>query len=295
MIISCGKNGPDLKPSVKWESNPKFSETEILENMDAKVDFAVPEGVAAFTVTVDVPSQFLIPVNNMVGISSNRGTSSKKAVLDLVGDATAVQALRSIGFLSVAGSSLKDAQNLSLDFSKLVFAIIGTHADLLSNATKFGFKVDLKDGKDNPLSSQLRFNWTSIPLISLESGNIPFSLAKGTTEKLSLKLEANGKIGGVQLYFEGSADEGILSWIKKRNNGSQIIDLIETDASKAFNLPAPSYFKGKTAVTLDLTKLMTDFSYEVSPGASMLFCVKVTDQLERPCEYSFILSAPVNP
>ena len=294
MIISCGKNGPDLKPSVKWESNPKFSETEILENMDAKVDFAVPEGVAAFTVTVDVPSQFLIPVNNMVGISSNRGTSSKKAVLDLVGDATAVQALRSIGFLSVAGASIKDAQNLSLDFSKLVFAIIGTHADLLSNATKFGFKVDLKDARDNALSNQLRFNWTSIPEISVESGAKHFSLVKGTTEKLSLKLEANGKIGGVQLYFDGAADEGILSWIKKRNNGSAIIDLIETDASKAFNLPAPSYFKGKTTVSLDLTKLMTDFSYEVSPGASLSFCVKVTDQLGRYSEFPITLSVPVD-
>lgn len=296
LALSCGKKGLDLKPTALWESNPNFAEMEILEDMEAKVDFSVPEGVASFNVTVDIPAEFLIPVNQMIGISGNKGTSAKKPVLDLVGDTQAVQTLRSIGFMGAAGTSLKDAKNVTLDFARLVFALIGDHANLLQNATKFNFTVALKDNEANVLSSQVRFNWTSVPEITLTSGIIPFKLAKGTTEKLVLKLSANGKIDGVQLYFldmEGSADEGgILAWIKKRNNGSAVIDLIETDASKAFNLPAPSYFKGKTSVDLDLTRLMTDFSYEATPGASMLYCVKVTDQLGRPTEYSFLLNVP---
>ena len=278
------------KPSVSWEANPNFDVMEIALNMDAKVTVKVPETVSSFTITLTkLPVELIGVANKMIGSQANKASSSKAGVLDLIDDSTAAQAMTRIGFCTSVGAKLKTVSSVTLDFTKLLEELAADSP--LANQTGFTFTVTVVDRNGTKLEKDIRFNWTSAPEIVCDS-TFPYTLTRGTTTPLVLKIDAKGKIADITLQFDGNAEQNIQNWIKNRNNGATVIDLTKEGTDTAFELPAASSFKDKMQYNLDLTKLMTNFSYEAKTPGSYLWNVAVTDALGKMVEFSFALAVP---
>ena len=109
-----------------------------------------------------------------------------------------------------------------------------------------------------------------------------------------LGIDAKGKIAGITIQFDGTAEPGILAWIKNRNksvnSGSGVIDLMKEGTSTAFDLPTASEIKDKKQFSLNLTRLMTQFSYEAQTPGTYMLLVAVVDALGKETQLSFSLS-----
>ena len=70
------------------------------------------------------------------------------------------------------------------------------------------------------------------------------------------------------------------------------VTAMKEGTATAFELPAASTIKDKTLFNLDITKLMTDFSYEAKTPGSYYFQVKVTDALGKETQLAFELAVP---
>lgn len=294
LLGACSKNNASTdaagKPSVAWEANPNFDVMEIAKDMNAKVVVKLPESASSFTVTLSkLPVELIGVANKMIGIQANKATSSKPGVLDLIEDSAAAQAANRMGFSSSVGATLKSTSSVTLDFSKLLEELAADSP--LANQSGFTFKVAVVDRNSAKLEKDIRFNWTSAPEIDCDY-SFPYTLSSGTTTPLVLKIDAKGKIAGITLQFDGKAEADILSWIKKRNGGSEVIDLMKEGTATAFELPAASTIKDKTLFNLDITKLMTNFSYEAKTPGSYYFQVKVTDALGKETQLVFALAVP---
>lgn len=294
LLGACSKNNASTdaagKPSVVWEANPNFDVMEIAADMNAKVTVKLPESASSFTVTLSqLPVELIGVANKMIGIQANKATSSKPGVLDLIEDSAAAQAANRLGFSTSVGAALKSTSSVTLDFSKLLEELAADSP--LANQSAFTFMVAVVDRNGAKLEKDIRFNWTSAPEINSDS-SFPYSLTPGTTTPLVLKIDAKGKIAGITLQFDGNAEADILSWIKKRNGGSEVIDLMKEGTATAFELPSASDIKDKTQFKLDITKLMTNFSYEAKTPGSYYFLVKVTDALGKGTQLTFELSVP---
>lgn len=294
LLGACSKNNASTdaagKPSVVWEANPNFDVMEIAADMNAKVTVKLPESASSFTVTLSqLPVELIGVANKMIGIQANKATSSKPGVLDLIEDSAAAQAANRLGFSTSVGAALKSTSSVTLDFSKLLEELAADSP--LANQSAFTFMVAVVDRNGAKLEKDIRFNWTSAPEINSDS-SFPYSLTPGTTTPLVLKIDAKGKIAGITLQFDGKAEADILSWIKKRNGGSEVIDLMKEGTATAFELPSASDIKDKTQFKLDITKLMTNFSYEAKTPGSYYYLVKVTDALGKETQLTFELSVP---
>ena len=294
LLAGCNKSGTDntQKPVASWSANEKFSEMEISSDMDAKVTLSVPEGVSALTIKVTkLPVELIGVANKMIGSSSNKGTAAKSPVFDLVNDATVVSSLTGIGFLL---GSPKTGTSLTFDFSNLLEEL--SSDSVLENGSKFVFDLALSDKAGNTLNKTVRFNWTAGPEVDLVSNNkLPYSLVRGGSEPLVVKVTAYGKIAALTLSLDDCKDEGILNYIKRRNGTtSVVIDLMNENSSSAFNLPAVKDLEGKTSAEINFTSLMQNFSYEASTtGTSMFFVLKVADELGKETEFSIGLVIPL--
>lgn len=299
VMFSCSKNNNDTtpttqKPTVSWEANPNFDIMEIAMDMNAKVAVNVPEKASAFSITLStIPVELIGVANKLIGTQANKATAGKAGVLDLVGDNTAAQALKKMGFSSVVGTALQDATVITLDFEKLLEELAGDTP--LANQSGFTFKIMVVDRTGNKLEKDIRFNWTSAPEISC-TNTFPYELTLGTTTPLVLNIDAKGKIAGITIQFDGDAEPGIQAWIKNRNksvnNGSDVIDLMKEGTATAFDLPAVSEIKDKMQFNLNLTRLMTQFSYEAQTPGTYDLLVTVVDALGKGMELSFDFSVP---
>lgn len=299
LLGACSKNdttGTDAqKPSISWEANANFDVMEIALNMNAKVTVKVPETVNSFTITLSkLPVELIGVANKMIGSQANKASSSKAGVLDLIDDSTAAQAMNRIGFCTSVGAKLKTVPSVTLDFTKLLEELAADSP--LANQTGFTFTVTVVDRNGTKLEKDIRFNWTSAPEIDC-TNTFPYTLTPGTTTSLVLKIDAKGKIAGITLQFDGDAEQGIQAWIKNRNKaangGTAVIDLMKEGTATAFELPAASEIKDKIQYNLDITRLMTNFSYEAKTPGSYLWNVTVTDALGKVTEFSFALAVPV--
>lgn len=294
LLGACSKNNASTdaagKPSVVWEANPNFDVMEIAQNMNAKVAVKLPEAATSFTITLSkLPVELIGVANKMIGIQANKASSSKAGVMDLIEDSSAAQAANRLGFSTSVGAALKSTSSVTLDFSKLLEELAADSP--LANQSAFTFMVAVVDRNGAKLEKDIRFNWTSAPEINSDS-SFPYSLTPGTTTPLVLNIEAKGKIAGITLQFDGNAEADILSWIKKRTGGSEVIDLMKEGTATAFELPSASDIKDKTQFKLDITKLMTNFSYEAKTPGSYYFMVTVTDALGKVMQLTFELSVP---
>lgn len=297
-VLACQKAPAvdnSTKPTVEWDANTTFSEMEISESMNAVVTVKFPEKVSAFRVSLTtLPVELIGVANQIISTSANKASGSKAGVLDLLEDASAAQKLQQMGFAGVVGANLKNATSCKLDFAKLIAAL--SSGTPLDNQTKFSFTIDVVDNAGNKLSKNnvIRFNWTSAPDI-VSDFSFPYTLSKGTTEKLVLNIDAQGKIGGITLQYEGDGDPGIQAWIKNRNNNSTLIDLMAENTATAFGLPKVADLKDKVNVALDLTSFMTNCSYEVTKkGTTLPLTVKVVDNLGKEVEFSFAVLVPLD-
>lgn len=297
VMFSCSKTNNDTtqntqKPTVSWEANPNFDIMEIAVDMNAKVTVNVPEKASLFSITLStLPVELIGVANKLIGTQANKATASKAGVLDLIGDNTAAQALKRIGFSSAVGTAAQDATVISLDFEKLLEELAGETP--LSDQSVFTFKITVIDRTGAKLEKDIRFNWTSAPEIS-STNTFPYALTPGTTTPLVLGIDAKGKIAGITIQFDGTAEPGILAWIKNRNksvnSGSGVIDLMKEGTSTAFDLPTVSDIKDKKQFSLNLTRLMTQFSYEAQTPGTYMLLVAVVDALGKETQLSFSLS-----
>ena len=256
-LFGCNKNNTvdnSQKPSVAWEANASFDEMEIATDMDARVVFTVPEGVSSLKITLSIPATLIGVANKLIGTTSNKGTASRAPILDLVNDATAVSALKRIGFFPGA---TPDATFFSMDFTKLLNELAGD--SVLDNASKFSFAISLVDKADNSLSKTVRFNWTSGPEITtIPEGKIDLN---SESPSLIMNIKAPGKIEKASITFSNLAgapgqNEGILAYIKSFTKDGYAVDLIENPSvAKALGLPSGSDVKDKTELTIDFSSL----------------------------------------
>jgi hypothetical protein len=294
VLLSCSKNNASTdvagKPSVAWEANPNFDVMEISVNMNAKVVVKLPEAASSFTVTLSkLPIELIGVANKIIGIQANKATSSKAGVLDLIEDSSVAQAANRMGFSTSVGAALKSVSSVTLDFSKLLEELAADSP--LANQSGFTFKVAVVDRNGAKLEKDVRFNWTSAPEISSDY-SFPYTLTAGTTTPLVLNIDAKGKIAGITLQFDGDAEKDILAWIKKRNGGSEVIDLMKEGTATAFGLPAASDIKDKTQLNLNITNLMTNFSYEAKTAGSYYLLIKVVDALGKETMLSMEINVP---
>ncbi len=294
VLLSCSKNNASTdaagKPSVAWEANPNFDVMEISVNMNAKVVVKLPEAASSFTVTLSkLPIELIGVANKMIGIQANKATSSKAGVLDLIEDSSVAQAANRMGFSTSVGAALKSVPSVTLDFTKLLEELAADSP--LANQTGFTFKVAVVDRNGAKLEKDIRFNWTSAPEISSDY-SFPYTLTYGTTTPLVLNIDAKGKIAGITLQFDGDAEKDILAWIKKRNGGSEVIDLMKEGTATAFGLPAATDIKDKMQLNLNITTLMTNFSYEAKTVGSYYLLITVVDALGKETMLSMEIVVP---
>ncbi len=294
VMFSCSKNNASTdaagKPSIAWESNPNFDIMEISVDMNAKVVVKLPEAASSFTITLSkLPVELIGVANKMIGIQANKATSSKAGILDMIEDSSVAQAVSRMSFSTSVGAALKSASSVTLDFTKLLEELASDSP--LANQTGFTFKVAVVDRNGAKLEKDIRFNWTSAPEISCDY-SFPYTLTPGTTTPLVLNIDAKGKIAGITIQFDGNAEKDILAWIKKRNGGSEVIDLMKEGTATAFGLPAATDIKDKTQLNLNITSLMTNFSYEAKTAGSYDLLINVVDALGKETELSMEIKVP---
>ncbi len=297
IFTACSKNnasGDTQKPSINWEANSSFAVMEISQTMDAKVTVKIPEKATSFKITLaTIPVELIGVANRLIGTQGNKASATTAGVLDLIEDNTTVQTMSRIAFSTAVGETLKTLPAVTLDFAKLLEELAGDTP--LANQSAFTFRVTVVDSTGAKLEKDIRFNWTSAPEITC-STNFPYLLSTGTTTPLVLNIDAKGKIAGITLQFDGDAEQGILSWIQNRNktvnDGSAVIDLMKEGTGAAFNLPEPGDVKDKTQLSLNLTKLMTNFSFEAKTPGDYSFLVTVVDALGKNSAFPFVFQVP---
>ena len=283
LLAGCQKNNRDnsQKPVITWEANEKFSEMEIARDMDAKVTLSVPEGVASFKIEMNIPSTLIGLANKMISLASNKGTTSRPPVLDLVNDATAASELARIAFLSGAP---KTGTSFTLDFAHLLEYLAGD--SVMENASKFSFALSLMDQAENTLSKNVRFNWTSAPETVFNPENAEVNL-KATSPSLTMAVTAPGKLAKVTLTFDsldgGKADSGIINYIKSFTKGDAVLDLVENaSVAKALGLPSGADVKDKTRLSIDFSSLLFALALQASEeGSNTLLVIELEDALGK--------------
>ncbi len=296
VLGACKKNVPDdpTKPSFAWADNAGFAQMEISENMSSVISVDVPNGLNAFTITFrTVPDGFYRVLNQEISIQANKGTSTKPCVYDIVSDGTLAAWLNTEGALSPA-SNLLNVKSLRLDIGRLLWAKYGDDAH--ENGDSFTLELYVKDANGNELRKTASFRWTSAPEVSFNGiGAITYLDSDKDFEGASVAIEANGKIDGIILKFEGeNADPNIIKYINtsaKVENG--VVDLADNSGKAAKGLGlitgTSADFIGKTSFSLNLSSLLFNLCMQSEDSRSTLMTVEVTDQLGKTSSQSVML------
>jgi len=285
LSLSCKKDKGGQKeedttvPQIAWESNSSFAEKEIAPGLEAEVSIASVNGLSVLSIEVSVPVTLVSQVNNYIGISSNKGTSSKNAVIDLVGDEVAVTALNLMGVTRGGVASYAGSKSLTIDFAALVNAIILNQ--VLDNASKFSFNITATDTEGKTTKKSVKFNWTSAPEITVPSSDV--SAAAG---KASVTVNANGLVEALTVTIAGDV-RAVAEIADRTSSKSGVIDLIgdTANAVKYFSFPAESSISGKKSVTLDFSALILLIEPKLS--SSVTVTVFVSDQFGKTATESF--------
>jgi hypothetical protein len=275
-LFSCGKkNGPSTRPMISWEGNSSFAEQEIGTALDAKVAVSFPEGIGTLQIKCStVPAEIKGIISPWIGTYANKA----QLLLDLQADTQVASIFKSKGYANPVGDGLKTATSCTIDFGKLTQDL--TEGQVLAANSKFVFDLTLTDAKGTSVNRSVKFRFTPAPMFPNDAPS-SYALEQGDTRTLEWKIEIPGKAEAFTIDFSGAkADNGILSYIKKRNDNKTTIDLIDNaNVKSAFDLDPVA--KGATSTTLKLTNLMKNLGYEATIGSSTTVTFRVVDQLGK--------------
>lgn len=290
-LFSCNKQGgPSTRPMISWEGNSSFAEQEIGSALDAKVAVSFPEGLGATGILQikcsTVPAEIKGIISPWIGINANKAT----LILDLQADEKLASTFKSKGYASPVGDALKTATSCNIDFGKLAQDL--TEGQVLAANSKFVFDLTLTDAKGISVNRSVKFRFTPAPTFP---NDVPsaYVLEKNDTRTVEWKIDIPGKAEAFTIDFSGAkADNGILNYIKNRNDSKTTIDLIDNaNVKAAFDLDPVS--KGATSTTLKLTNLLKNLGYEASNGSSTTVTFRIVDQLGK--ESIHVLTLTVAP
>ncbi len=288
LTAGCKKAPVDnsSKPSVSWEANPSFTMMEIGVNMEAKVEFKVPEGVSSFVVKV---AELPIDLRGLLKKEITGDENKKDLILDLVGDSKFKSAFP--GFVSP--SNVAGAKSVTLDFSKLLNKL--TEDQLLDNDSRFTFDVSMVDAGENKVNQTCRFRWTAAPEITFEpsrGSDVSMIYLRNEdgylVENDKVNIKADGKIESIVISFEqaGSgtpADSEILDYVKRFTKGDATFDVVKNkDVAEAIGLIDSSMnYAEKTEAVLNLGKMLKTFVLIQNNSCVTRMRVTVTDVLGK--------------
>lgn len=141
---------PSTAPTMSWDANPTFAPTPIEDVMDVNVTIKAPEAIASFIVTVDsyVMSDVIAA---MAGATSYSWATDGPFDMDLIGDATLVEALSS---MLPTGDQLRDKTEVIFSLSTIVPMIKAYNPESGSNHI---FTMKVTDKKGQTLSKSITF------------------------------------------------------------------------------------------------------------------------------------------
>lgn len=140
---------PSTAPTIAWENNPTFADTEITDGLSVEMQIAAPEKIKTFTVNVvSTCAGFMSAISAMVSPENNHGDY---VVLDLINDATAIEALSA---MLPTGSQLQGQTSVTFTLTELI-PLIG----ILTPAPgdRHTFTLNVADEKDQTLSQAITF------------------------------------------------------------------------------------------------------------------------------------------
>lgn len=274
-LTGCKKIDP-TRPSVTWESNSSFSSKELTTDLDAKVTARAPGRFKELSLVLGL-GQYNILANQYIKIDNNKGSASKSATLDLMGDDSSISFVRSLGI--TAGAGLKDKEEVVMDLKAILNAII--KGQVVDNNTTFTIEIAIKDQSDQFYSRKAQFHFTSAPVISW-SKNSNFDVVDVDASKIDGKVEvwAPGKIESLTVKLESGAGQALVDYVKNRTtDAKQVIDLVN-DAMVADSFkdwfPAGKSVSGKDQAILDFG-FMYNIRYDLKASTNV-FTITAVDK-----------------
>ena len=281
LLFSCKKPN-EVAPSIAWPSNTKFAVIEMGTEQDSNVSVNAPAKIENLTLTLGLGEYVRLANRYIEDGSSNKGTSSKAPVLDVIDDSKSAEFLR--GLNMSAGVGLRGTTMCSLNLEAILNAIIT--GEPVDNNTSFTIDISLTDQAGKNVTKTAKFHFTSPPELTWQDNpknelvNLnDYSKSKPGPSKV--KISAPGKIKDLTVTLEYGADAALAKYIQNRI-GNLKIDLInEPKAESELGFPAAKVLSGKTDAVLDFS-----FLYGVIPdmdASTNVFTVKVVDANDKVC------------
>ena len=275
VAFSCKKPVDPNLPAITWASNPNFGQVELAPGLDGAIAITAPGKLDLFTVTIDL-GEFSNLANPHIGVSANKGTSSKSPVFDIIDDPTAASFFNSLGM--PAGASLRGKTLANLDVVALFEALL--KGQPVQNNTTFAITINIVDQAKNSVSAKAKIHFTSAPAFYWDN-NSKFDVVNLGDPQIACKIRVNapGKIKELTVKLEDGADPKLMSYIKNRTAaGGSLIDLVNDEkAGTAFKdyFPSGATVNGKIDVALDFSFV---YAQRFDMGASTnIFTIFVKD------------------
>ena len=275
VAISCEKQVDPNLPTITWASNPNFAQVELAPGLDGAIAIAAPGKIDLLTVTLEL-GELSILANPYIEVSSNKGTTSKGAVFDVIDDSYTASFLNGLGI--PAGSSLRGKTLANLDLVAILESLF--KGQIVKNNTTFTVTINLADQAKNSVSAKAKIHYTSGPAFYWDNNSKfdPVDLSK-TAIACKVRVNAPGKIKDLTVKLEDGADSKLMTYIKNRTaNGGSLIDLVNDEkAGTAFKdyFPSGSTVSGKIDVMLDFS-FMYDRRFDMGLSTN-IFTVYVKD------------------
>lgn len=275
VAVSCEKPVDPNLPTITWASNPSFGQVELAPGLDGAVAIAAPGKIDMLTVTLDL-GEFSLIANQYIETSSNKGSTSKPAVLDIIDDPQASAFVKGLGM--PGGSSLRGKTLANLDLVAILNTLI--KGQPVKNNTTFTITINLQDQEKNTATAKSKIHFTSAPAFYWDN-NSKFDVVDLNATQIACKIRVNapGKIKDLTIKLEDGADSKLMTYIKNRTaNSGSLIDLINDEkAGSAFKdyFPSGSTASGKVDVVLDFA-FMYDLRFDMATSTN-IFTIKVVD------------------
>ena len=275
LLAGC-KQPIDLEsPSIEWASNPSFAQQELGTGLDGTVTLTAPGKIESVSLTLGLGNYSLL-ANQYISISSNKSTSGKLPVFDVIDDSSVSSYLNKLGM--TAGTGLRGKTVGTLDIVALMENLL--NGQVIENNSNFSVELKLTDQGGKSVSKTAKFHYTAAPEISW-TGNTNFDIVDLTnsgSKPSKVRINAAGKIEGLTVTLEYGGAPELATYVQNRTSDrGLVIDLINDEGvADAFKFPTAKSIQGKTEAVLDFS-FMYDLAYDLSASTSV-FTVKATDK-----------------
>lgn len=266
-------------PSIAWTSNPDFAKVDIDGNLKVDLSVSVPGGISSFV--VEVESDILTPLLQMMGMSSN---------LDLINDSKVVEFIKGLDPTIPVGQELKDRTSADLDITAMVAMI----AQLTKEDSDHALHIKVTDNNGKTAEADCIFHRVGenqggeIPepvegLSITWPGNENFEAVSASSDAMTLHIEAESGIKAFTITVN-SDSEFLNGYVKAvTTKGDNVLDLIN-DAEKlwinlvdgfGFEMLLGDDLKDQTSVDFDFSGLVKGFMALFAPNSTVECAVYV--------------------